>query len=72
MPADFSAEVKKMKDIIVKTQVRVVAEKYDSHKIINISNDFFVELSKHVEDVVKKACVRARANGRNTIMGKDV
>ena len=61
-----------MKDIIVKTQVRVIAEQYDQNKIINISNDFFVELSKKVEAMVKKSCDRARVNGRNTIMGKDV
>tara|TARA_Y100000310_G_scaffold339956_1_gene434275 strand:+ start:185 stop:370 length:186 start_codon:yes stop_codon:yes gene_type:complete len=61
-----------MKDIIVKTQIRNVAEQFDQNKVINISNDFFVELSKKVENIVKKSCERARANGRNTIMGKDV
>lgn len=61
-----------MKDIIVKTQVRKVAEQYDPNKVINISEDFFVELSKKVDEMVKKACARARANGRNTTMGRDV
>ena len=61
-----------MKDIIVKTQVRIEAEKFDPAKNINISDEFFAELSKHVVEVVNKACRRARANGRNTIMGRDV
>lgn len=61
-----------MKDIIVRSQIRRIVEEIDKNRKINISNDFFVELSKHVEQLVKKSCERARANNRNTIMGKDV
>ena len=61
-----------MKDVIVKTQVRAIADQFDESRPINIANDFFVELSRHVDKVIKKACERARSNGRNTIMGKDV
>lgn len=61
-----------MSEIIVRTHVRKVVEEIDQQKVINISNDFFVELCKKVEDIVKDSCKRARANGRNTVMGKDL
>ena len=30
------------------------------------------ELEKKVTEIVGKACIRAKANGRNTVMGKDI
>ena len=61
-----------MKDVIVKAQIRNIVDKYDEKRKVNISNDFFVELSKKVEETILDSCKRARANGRNTVMGKDL
>jgi len=61
-----------MKDVIVKAQIRKIVDKYDEKRKVNISNDFFVELSKKVEGIILNSCKRARSNGRNTVMGKDL
>lgn len=61
-----------MKDVIVKAQIRKIVDRYDEKRKVNISNDFFVELSKKVEEMILNACKRARSNGRNTAMAKDL
>ncbi len=41
-------------------------------KSLNVSEDFYKELENKVKEIVDKSCRRAKANGRNTVMGKDV
>ena len=57
-------------DIIVKAQVKEAAKIDD--KVLNVAAEFYDALSKKVSEMVKEACKRARANGRNTLMAKDV
>ena len=52
--------------LIVKSNLKNVSEGY------NISGDFAEELNNKVTELVKAACSRAEANGRKTIMAKDL
>ncbi len=55
-----------MTDLIVKSKIKEVCKGY------NVASDLADELNKVAEDMLKKACERAKANGRKTVMGKDV
>ncbi len=50
----------------------VKAEAKIEEKSLNVSEDFYKELETKIKGIIKKSCLRARANGRNTVMGKDV
>jgi histone H3/H4 len=52
--------------IIVKAKIKELADKY------NVSADFADALDKIVKDLVKRSIERAEANGRRTIMAKDL
>lgn len=39
---------------------------------IQMTKGFVEELDKHVEGVIKKACKRAAANNRRTVMIRDI
>ena len=52
--------------LVVKSQVKDVAGEF------NVSADFVEELNRKVDDLIKQACKRAEANGRKTVMGKDI
>jgi len=41
-------------------------------KKMSVSSDFHEKLNKVVEELVKKACDRAKSNSRNTIMARDL
>ena len=56
--------------LVVRTQIKDLAKA--GERQLNVSTDFYTELDKKVKDIIAKACNRARANGRTTIMGKDV
>ena len=56
--------------LVVRTQIKELAN--IDEKQLNVSSDFYKELNKKVEDIIKKACKRAKDNGRTTVMGKDV
>lgn len=60
----------------MKGSLIVAANVKDAAKIeeksLNVSEDFYKELEKKIKEIIEKACVRAKANGRNTVMGKDV
>ncbi|MFH1641646.1 MAG: DUF1931 domain-containing protein [Nanoarchaeota archaeon] len=56
--------------LVVRSQIKDLAN--HEGKQLNISSDFYDELNNKVQNLIKKACIRARANGRTTIMGKDV
>ena len=59
-----------MSELVVKTKIKELA-KIDE-KSLNVSTDFYEEINKKVERLIGEACKRARANGRNTVMGKDI
>ena len=52
--------------IVVKAKIKEVAGDY------NVAGDVAEALNKKVEELVKNACARAEANGRKTIMAKDL
>lgn len=39
---------------------------------LNVSMDFYEKLNEKVSLLIKEACRRAKENGRNTVMGKDL
>ena len=41
-------------------------------KVLNVSGDFADKMEKKVESLIQEACLRAKANGRNTVMAKDL
>lgn len=55
--------------LIVKTQVRNIL---DANDVKNMSSDFMATLDNEVETLIVFACLRAKKNGRKTVMGKDV
>lgn len=59
-----------MSELVVKAKIKDLA-KIDE-KNLNISSDFYDEINKKVEGLIIDSCRRAKANGRNTVMGKDV
>ncbi|MBI2547831.1 DUF1931 domain-containing protein [Candidatus Woesearchaeota archaeon] len=38
----------------------------------NIAGDFADALNEKVKALIKEACIRAEANGRKTVMGRDL
>lgn len=56
--------------LIVRSQVKNYA-KVDG-KTLSISEDFYEALNKKVEKLIEEASKRARANNRNTLMGRDI
>lgn len=41
-------------------------------KALNVSENFYSALDKKVKEIIEKACKRAKANFRNTVMEKDL
>ncbi|MFH1052894.1 MAG: DUF1931 domain-containing protein [Candidatus Woesearchaeota archaeon] len=56
--------------VIVKVKIKEYAKIDD--KPLNVSLDFADALNKEVISIIKKACQRAKDNGRNTVMVKDL
>lgn len=52
--------------VIVKAKIKDVAAGY------NVAGDVADALDKKVKDLLKEACTRAQANGRKTLMAKDL
>ncbi len=52
--------------LVVKAKIKDVAKGY------NVAGDFADALSDKVEALVKESCKRAEANGRKTVMAKDL
>lgn len=50
----------------------VVRSNIKKYVELNVGEDFAVELEKQVEDKIKKAEERAKANGRRTIYARDL
>ena len=56
--------------LIVRSQIKNYA-KVDC-KSLCIAEDFYEALNKKAEKLIEEACRRAKANNRNTLMGRDV
>jgi histone H3/H4 len=52
--------------LVVKAKIKDIAGNY------NVAGDFADALNKKVEQMVKDAIARAEANGRKTVMAKDL
>jgi len=52
--------------VVVKAKIKEIAEHF------NVSSDFSEALDKKVREQIKKAIERAEANGRRTVMPKDL
>jgi len=52
--------------VIVKTKIREMVGTY------SVSSDFTEELNKKVKQMIQDAMKRAEANGRKTVMGRDI
>ena len=52
--------------LVVKAKIKSVVPGY------NVSGDLAESLNRKVEELVKQAAARAEANGRKTIMAKDL
>jgi len=52
--------------LVVRSKIKEIAEG------MNVAGDFAEALSKKVEELIKQACERARANGRRTVQPKDL
>lgn len=59
-----------MSEIVVKAKIKELAKL--GEKQINVSTDFYEVINKKVEALIIDSCKRAKANGRNTVMGRDV
>ena len=59
-----------MSELVVKAKIKELA-KVDE-KSLNVSTDFYEVLNKKVANIIVASCKRAKLNGRNTVMGKDV
>ena len=57
-------------DIIVKSRIKDFAE-VDGKKL-NVAAEVSGTLSKKVIEIIKEASKRAKLNGRNTLMAKDL
>lgn len=55
-----------MAKLIVVSNIKKVARK------INIASDVPVALNKKIEQIIKDAVQRAKANNRKTLQGKDI
>ena len=58
------------KSLIVVSNIKNIAKIED--KPLNVSSDFYEALDEKVKEIIGTACKRAKSNGRNTVMGKDV
>ena len=52
--------------VIVKSKIKEMVGTY------NVSADFTEELNKKVKQMISDAMKRAEANGRKTVMGRDI
>jgi histone H3/H4 len=57
-------------NLIVVSQIKNIAKVED--KPLNVSSDFYEALNAKVKEIIETSCKRAKLNGRNTVMGKDV
>jgi len=52
--------------LVVKAKIKEIAKDY------NVAGDVALVLEKKVTLLIREGCERAKANGRKTLMGKDI
>lgn len=55
--------------LLVKAQIRLVVRRYE---LSSLSSEFFQELEKQLEELIVKACYRAKENKRRLVMAQDI
>ena len=60
-----------MTNLVVRTQVKDIL-KESGLGLDNLSGDFMDKLDEKVKQIILDAAIRAKENGRRTIMGQDV
>ncbi len=62
-----------MTSIIIKSKIRQTVKKLDEEgKINNVAEEVETALEQEVEDLLKKAIKRAKANQRRTLLARDL
>lgn len=62
-----------MTGIIVKSKIREVVKKLDEENVVNnVAEEVEAALEKKVEDNLKEAIQRAKANQRKTLLARDL
>ena len=62
-----------MTGIIIKSKIREIVKKLDEEKVVNnVATEVETALEQKVEDVLKKAIDRAKANQRRTLLARDL
>ena len=62
-----------MTGIIVKSKIREIVKKIDEENVINsVAEEVEPALENRVEEVLKKAIQRAKANQRKTLLARDL
>ncbi len=56
--------------LVVRTQIKDLAKV--GEKQLSVAADFYEEIDKKVLEIIRKACLRAAANNRTTVMGRDI
>jgi len=59
-----------MGEIIIKSKIKDFARL--DNQVFSVSSDFPDALSKKVEALIHEACLRAKENGRRTVMARDL
>lgn len=57
-------------NLVVRSQVKNHTKVGD--KNLSVANDFYEVLDRKVAKLIEEACIRATANNRNTLMGRDI
>ncbi|HLD06142.1 MAG TPA: DUF1931 domain-containing protein [Candidatus Nanoarchaeia archaeon] len=58
--------------LIVKANIKQYAKADGSDKPMNVAGDLAEKLERKVEELIRDASRRAKENGRNTVMAKDL
>jgi hypothetical protein len=67
------SELKPNHEVVIMADSLVVKAKIkDAAKGFNVAGDFADALSDKVQQLINDACERAKANGRRTVMSKDI
>ena len=62
-----------MTGIIVKSQIRKIVKELDTEKKVpNVADEVEPALDKKVEEILKQAIERAKANQRRTLQARDL
>ena len=56
--------------LVVRSQIKNYAKV--NGKALSIANGFYEALNKKVQQLIEEACIRAKSNNRNTLMGRDI